>query len=300
MARRLHYFPMLVNEIKRHFGSISRSAAVAESQIEDFGDDLGFPRRSLSVSPISSRSGSFSESGNNTNNTNTNNNSNNPSALPYWWFTCKFNENDLIVPLHLPIGLIYDLISALKGGEKALPWKLEFHLSHTPSIIQTSNSSVLKSVISYTPTPFLDEPSLVSIYFSALKEADHLRSGSAKNVMNLTRSEQLQLWDALKGGECDRFWRINQKLISCNPKSIPIKFWFIATDEIVARFQFPVADLSVNLKILLESEFPDQFDRIKTALLHGVSLPFTVTLEELNYNWNYADNFLQIILIVDK
>lgn len=274
--------PMLVNEIKRHFGSFTEN----REESAEFEFDDRSSRRSLSVSPISGRSGSCASA------TNSNDNSNTVAlSCPFWWFTCKFNENNLLVPLHLSIGLIYDLVNSL--NDIVIPWKLEFNLSNRAPHTNSHYSSLLDASIAYTPFP--DESALSSFYFSTLKEADHLRSGSAKNVMNLTRSEQLQLWEALRGGEFDRFWRINQKLISAAPRNVPIKFWIIDPDGQVSRFQFPITYPSTSLKSLLESEFKFEIER---AVSHGVDLPFDVTLEELNYNWNYADNFLQIILII--
>ena len=271
MGRRLAYFPMLINEIKRHFGSICREAP---------SDDDNFERSPSSKSVI--------------------------VGGPFWWFTCKFdekeggeNENEnqsLIIPLHFPIGLIFDLVTVFNGreGSRNLPWKLEFHIS-TTNDISTNYSVFTGDVTNYLPFP--DESSLSSFYFSNLKEADHLRSGSARNVMNLTRAEQLQLWDAFKGGEYDRFWRNNQKLLDgpSRPRSIPIKFWLFHATEIF-RFQFPVTNPALTVDSLLKTEFPNI--KITRAILHGVDLPMeTVTIEELNYNWNFADNFLQIILI---
>lgn len=287
MARRLVYFPMLVNEIKRHFGSFFRSNNRDEPADFEFDDrDSSFSRRSLSASPISSRSASTISSAEGLSSVAIN-------CPSFWWFTCKFEENDLMIPLHFPIGLIYDLINCLRGNPLQIPWKLEFNLSNkSPVLTNSYYSTILDSSIIYTPFP--DESCMTSFYFATLKEADHLRSGSAKNVMNLTRSEQLQLWESLKGGEFDRFWRINQKLIGSNlPRSVPIKFWVITPELQVTRFQFPISS-NQSLKSLLETEF-NSF-AVKTVLLHGVDLPLDVTIEELNYNWNYADNFLQIIL----
>lgn len=287
MSRRLLYFPMLVNEIKRHFGSIYRSTAEQSGEEEDNFEDSRFTnpfQRSMSVSSLSSKS--RESSGVILNNSS------------FWWFSCKLNENDLIIPLHLPVGLIFDLVSLYKAD--ILPWKLEFHISNSSPNISIVNP-VICNILNYTAFP--DESSLSSFYFSSLKESDHLRSGSARNVMNLTRSEQLQLWEALRGGECDRFWRINQKLVSSNamPRSVPIKFYLKrdSSPELV-RFQFPVALPSSapsqpTLKHLFDSEFPSL--AIKRVLLHGVCLPLHVTLDELNWNWNYADNFINMIVL---
>lgn len=276
MARRLLYFPLLVNEIKRHFGSISRGV------VEAGGAGL---QESSSVSSLrSSRSLQCEKT---------------TSAVTSTWFTCKFNDETLVIPLHLPIGLIFDLVAVRNTDNNtthSLPWKLEFHISNTKTPADTLNPSPHFPLEHYAP--FADESHLSGFYFSALKEADHLRSGSAKNVMNLSRAEQIQLWESLRGGECDRFWRINQKLIGNSVvKSVPIKFWICNNDKgALSRFQFlvPYTNPSKFLHELLSEEFARSFKRI---LLHGVDLPTNVTLEELNCNWNYADNFINLLLV---
>lgn len=278
MARRLLYFPMLVNEIKRHFGSITRT----EIKQKDFFElSVAESSTSFSESSASFHSNKSSQQ--------------NISTEQNWWFTFKFNEKDCLIPLHLPIGLIFDLLMC--SGTVTLPWKLEFHISH--ELTGPLEQNFISQVLNYSQLP--DESALTCFYFSSLKESDHLRSGSAKNVMNLSRAEQLQLWEALKSGECEKFWRINQKLISISStKSVPIKFWvFEPSKSKFSRFQFPIIqqDLSISLKQVLQIEFSNLFiDKIENVCLHGISIPLNIKLEELNYNWNYSDNFINIII----
>lgn len=291
MARRLLYFPLTVNEIKRHFGSISRSPK--EPEASNITANITANTNSFSLSNSSSYQASSHESL--------------PSSVAQstqqhlTWFTCKINEKDLVLPLHLPIGLLYDLVSAFKGESENcyLPWKLEFHISTTSPPTYTTN--LLSQVVNYTPFP--DESQLSSFYFSTLKEADHLRSGSARNVMNLSRAEQLQLWESVKGAEFERFWRINQKLLAGTSRSIPIKFWICELGTFkMTRLQFPVTiqQQSCTLKDLLISEFSELFvTKLKQICVHGVQVPLSITLEELNYNWNYSDNFIHILLIIN-
>lgn len=294
MARRLLYFPLMVNEIKRHFGSISRSP----KETETANLLSGVPPSSLSFSNSASCQASSQESL-----------STAQSISHVTWFTCKINdEKNLIIPLHLPIGLLYDLISTFKTQKENcscfLPWKLEFHIStSSPPISSQDSINLLEQVVNYTPFP--DESQLSSFYFSSLKEADHLRSGSARNVMNLSRAEQLQLWESVKGAEFERFWRINQKLIAntSGTRCIPIKFWICELKNLkMTRLQFPVPFNSTStLKDLLISEFSEKFvtEQLKQVCLHAVQVPLSITLEELNWNWNYSDNFIHILLIIN-
>ena len=284
MARRLLYLPLTVNEIKRHFGSISRTSKESEttSALFSFSNSANLPASSQeSLAATSTQSASI-------------------TSTHVTWFTCKVNEEGLILPLHLPIGLLYDLVSCF-NKESNLPWKLEFHISSSsPSPTLSNDSNLLAQVVNYTAFP--DESHLSSFYFSNLKEADHLRSGSARNVMNLSRSEQLQLWESVKGSEFDRFWRINQKLITPgNAKNIPIKFWICQRGAFkITKLQFPIQANLKTLKDLLISEFSEKFvqEQLHEICLHGIQIPLTIELDELNFNWNYSDNFINILLIL--
>lgn len=288
MARRLLYFPLLVNEIKRHFGSISRTLISETNNISFSNSEASRESVSLSIQSQQSQTQQTVQCAQST----------------QYAFTCKVNEKDLILPLHLPIGLLYDLVSSFKD-ESALPWKLEFHIfsSSSPSPSTSNDSNLLNQVIN-----FPDEQQFSSFYFSNLKEADHLRSGSARNVMNLSRSEQLQLWESVKGSEFERFWRINQKLIvnGGSSRSIPIKFWICDRANFkITKLQFPIPPAAANqttLKDLLISEFSEQFVNenlsLSSVCLHGIRVPLTIHLDELNYNWNYSDNFINILLLL--
>lgn len=305
MARRLLYFPLLVNEIKRHFGSISRSTSLKENeQMHSIANSLTASQESF-VSQSTNSSNNF-------NTLNTSNTSNTPNSQPInshtSWFTCKINEKDLILPFHLPIGLIYDLINCFKN-ESNLPWKIEFHLAQNG--IKSGNCSDLLAQVLFFP----DESQLSSFYFSSLKEADHLRNGSAKNVMNLSRAEQLQLWDSVKGSDFERFWRINQKLIPNTTneiKTVPIKFWICDKNSLkITKLQFPITITITNsndqeakkntLKSLLSAEFSEDFvqTKLKGIISHGIrNIPSSILLDELYYNWNYPDNFINLILLI--
>ncbi|KAG0304912.1 autophagy protein 5 [Linnemannia gamsii] len=45
-------------------------------------------------------------------------------------------------------------------------------------------------------------------------EADYLRNGSTKKVMNMSKSDQTQLWEGLWSKSYDQFWGMNQRLVS--------------------------------------------------------------------------------------
>lgn len=74
-------------------------------------------------------------------------------------------QYESIVLKNLPLGLLYDLY----GGE--LPWKLE--------VVEGSDYKVRDA------------------WLNSLKEAEFLRTGSARGVMSLSRAETESLWDGI-------------------------------------------------------------------------------------------------------
>lgn len=290
--------PLLVNEIKRNFGSLARSGTRNGNFILD---DEAFNSSSLNSSRSNSPTGTNTPT-TPTPTTPTTTTTNTPC------FTCKLNTQNLVLPLHLPIGLIYDIYRTFVTNQNneinctdcTLPWKIEFH----PSSPLNNQNNLLFPV-----QTLIDETSLTSIYFSALKEADHLRSGSARNVMNLSRAEQLQLWESLKAGDFERFWKINQKIISpiqSETRSIPIKFWICQPRQSkLSRLQFPIQVSSQlkTLKQLLESEFTPFFlaENLICLSCHGIRFSLDavnqISLDELNLAWSYGDNFINLLLV---
>ena len=86
-------------------------------------------------------------------------------------------------PLHwqLPIGVLFDLLAGTEAAESELPWRLTVHFQAFPS------GTLLRS------SPKEAEQLLLN----ALKEACHLRCGSALPVMSLPPEAQAQMTAAL-------------------------------------------------------------------------------------------------------
>lgn len=82
---------------------------------------------------------------------------------------------------HYPVGLLFDL----KTNAAELPWCITLHFKDLPL------SQILQK-----PTP----ETVQDMFMSMVKEADFLRNGSTKKVMNLTKRDQTQLWQSLAAG----------------------------------------------------------------------------------------------------
>ena len=282
---RLSYLPLLIPQIRRHFGSFVHQASAnvnssprhAPSEFDDFEEKrLSQASRSRSASSL--------------------------NALNLdGFFTAVFGEERIALPWHLPIGLLFDLNCSfhhLSNPHKTqetfsalLPFKITFHLSTNAHLFAQERLPLLQ-----LPAQIPLEEALTSVYFAALKESDYVRCGSAKNVMNLSRAEQMQLWESLKTGQFDRFWRTNVKLTGFVAKAVPVKIWLLLADGQLQRFALSVRfDENLTLKEWLSAEFGE--DGKGSVLCQGIFVPDNVKMHELFCSFCYADNFLQLILI---
>ncbi|KAF6767446.1 Autophagy-related protein 5 [Kalmanozyma brasiliensis GHG001] len=79
-----------------------------------------------------------------------------------------------------------------------LPWNIRLRLSKPPVDRLHSNSGL---------------ESCKASFMSMIKEADFVRYGSTKKVVNLRKQEQDTLWDGVTSHDYDLFWSIANKLV---------------------------------------------------------------------------------------
>ncbi|PWZ01548.1 peptidase M22, glycoprotease [Testicularia cyperi] len=79
-----------------------------------------------------------------------------------------------------------------------LPWKIKLRIGKPPADKLHSNAGL--------------EPCKTS-FMSMIKEADFVRYGSTKKVVNLRKQEQDSLWDGIVNNDYDLYWGIAQKLV---------------------------------------------------------------------------------------
>lgn len=133
-------------------------------------------------------------------------------------FASKGGENDEMwleyngTPLkwHYPIGVLFDLYAT----GSPLPWSIQVHFRNFPAdkLVRLNG-----------------EDAVQTHFFSMIKQTDYLKNGSTKKVMNLSKNDQLQLWESLRTNQFDKFWAVNTQLISdanANPyKAVPLRIY---------------------------------------------------------------------------
>ncbi|SPO32259.1 related to ATG5 - protein involved in autophagy and the Cvt pathway [Ustilago trichophora] len=89
--------------------------------------------------------------------------------------------------------------AALNAAQPSrLPWKIRLRLSKPPVERLHSNSGL---------------ESCKTSFMSMIKEADFVRYGSTKKVVNLRKQEQDTLWDGVVSHDYELFWSIANKLV---------------------------------------------------------------------------------------
>ncbi|KDN37662.1 hypothetical protein K437DRAFT_251777 [Tilletiaria anomala UBC 951] len=145
-----------------------------------------------------------------------------PSALSKlsekdFWFECE----GMPLKWHWPIGLLYDCFlgssdrtrhvppaaSSLDDdcGPRAgpssyanLPWRIKLHIREPPMDKLYSSCGL---------------DGCRASFMSRIKEADFVRFGNTKRVVNLRRQEQDALWDGVIEQDFDKYWSVAAKLV---------------------------------------------------------------------------------------
>lgn len=160
------------------------------------------------------------------------------SAEPTGYFT----HDGIPLKPHLPVGLLYD-IHVLSTSDvdpkhkiKATPFTLTVHFS-SPAITNTNNqSSDAVSTLQVLPQTSL---SLHDAFINSTKEADFLRSGTAKPIMALSAVESQALWTATVANDLSTYAKIFASLLPGSGTSntqmpwrnIPLRIYLPATAE---------------------------------------------------------------------
>ncbi|KAJ3116023.1 autophagy protein 5 [Nowakowskiella sp. JEL0407] len=141
---------------------------------------------------------------------------------------------------------------------------------------------------------------------SMMKEADHLKYGSTKKLMSLSKQDQLSLWESIISDNHDRFWEVNKPLILSDslPKFIPLRI-YIDNQPVI---QDPVAPCDSTgrqlvlldvLRLLIPENFPADVDdptRLPKVIIHGIEPGLDVPFIWLSRNAIYSDGFLHIVI----
>ncbi|KAJ2367261.1 autophagy protein 5 [Coemansia sp. RSA 2610] len=217
---------------------------------------------------------------------------------------------------HYPAGLLYDMLVSNVDGEPLLPWSLTLHVRKFPvgKLIPQPSTQLMRDM-----------------FMAMIKEADFIRNGSTKRVMDLAKSDQMQLLDGLERHSFEKYFAIHSIIVpsqdskavtpakgrSTVPKAIPLRFYMLpGKEEQGAKpdiSQFHVSQLPVPLNkeggepttvadaFGLCYEIADTsssaFVTDCTCLCQGISIPWETPVTWLADNLFYADCFLHLVVV---
>ncbi|KAI5648190.1 hypothetical protein M9H77_34195 [Catharanthus roseus] len=115
------------------------------------------------------------------------------SALPPGADTVWFEYKGLPLKWYIPTGVLFDLLCA----EPERPWNLTVHFRGYPGNVLT---------------PCEGEDSVKWSFINSLKEAAYVITGNCKNVMNMSQSDQSELWRSILNGNLEAYLRVASKL----------------------------------------------------------------------------------------
>jgi len=221
---------------------------------------------------------------------------------------------------HLPLGLLYDVyvLSTQDAGPE--------HASSAPSpfslTVHFATDPEKHSMPDATPVVVHDS------FINSVKEADFLRSGTAKPIMTLSAQESKALWSSTQDNDLATFSKIHHALVPSagQIRNIPLRVYLPSPpDQDPSRAQIKVVQsqipptvpasgqtsaatlrggaagqpqtLGTALHQLVPTLFPSRRTPIlATPLLHGAPVPMGSHLEELVRWACYADGWLSVVV----
>ncbi|KAI9351909.1 putative autophagy protein [Pilaira anomala] len=190
---------------------------------------------------------------------------------------------------HYPIGLLFDLYSNLDS----LPWSLTLCFKDLPT-----------DILLLKPTP----ETMQDMFMSMVKEADFLRHGTTKKVMNLSKRDQSQLWQSLASDRYDDFWTVNRQLVEfsdSNLRNIPFRIYLPdncpVIQELISFYGDSEKEIVPTIETVLRKTVPELLDQetLETIsiIVHGIELPLDTPMNWAYENLSFADNFLHIVIL---
>ncbi|KAF9099824.1 autophagy protein 5 [Mortierella sp. GBA35] len=215
-----------------------------------------------------------------------------------------FDHEGTPLKWHYPIGLLFDIhglqaASRRKESMLPLPWRVTVHSQNFPGEKLIKNPT-LKSCQDY--------------FMSMIKEADYLRNGSTKKVMNMSKSDQTQLWDGLWSKSYEQFWEMNQKLVSNEgavARHLPIRIYLPENCPVIQELVSPFDehDQPRTLRQILHAAVPDLFPlkddpgstptTRASVLIHGIKPSLDTDASWAAQTMAYPDNFLHLVVVID-
>lgn len=230
--------------------------------------------------------------------------------------------DDVPLKWHLPVGLLYDIyaLSSLSpDSQLPLPFRLVLHFSDTSSKSPNGYINLIK------PEPVV----LHDSFINSVKEADFLRSGTAKPIMSLSAADSKALWSSTQSNDLEIHSRVYASLLPSQFRHIPIRVYlpsapnedptkaqikvlqshvppFITPASLnPAAQRMPVQGQPQTLGTALHTMLPNLFPSRRTPILgrpmlHGAVVPMSANLEELARWACYADGWLGIVVVMNS
>lgn len=115
------------------------------------------------------------------------------TTLPPGVDTIWFEYKGLPLKWYIPTGVLFDLLCM----EPERPWNLTVHFRGYPSNLLL---------------PCDGEDSVKWSFINSLKEAAYVINGNCKNVMNMSQTDQAELWGSVLNGNLESYRRVSSKL----------------------------------------------------------------------------------------
>ncbi|KAF9908085.1 autophagy protein 5 [Linnemannia zychae] len=149
---------------------------------------------------------------------------------------------------------------------------------------------------------------------SMIKEADYIRNGSTKKVMNMSKSDQTQLWEGLWSKSYDQFWGMNQRLVSNDgamARNLPVRIYLPENCPVIQDLISPIDEQGHprTLRQVLHAAVPDLFPLehnelnsapVASVLIHGVSPSLETDASWAAQTMAYPDNFLHLVVVFNS
>ncbi|BGO99910.1 Autophagy protein 5 [Rhodotorula toruloides] len=88
--------------------------------------------------------------------------------------------------------------SSLPPSDPTQPWKITLHLRDPPSDVLVVSNKIEDARVGF---------------MAMVKEADYIRSGNTKRVMNLRKERQDGLWEGVVQNNFDKYWSVGSRLV---------------------------------------------------------------------------------------
>jgi autophagy-related protein 5 len=227
--------------------------------------------------------------------------------------------DDVPLKWHLPAGLLFDiyaLSSQPPDSPLPLPFKLALHFSSPPN---GPGTNLIK------PDPIV----LHDSFINSVKEADFLRSGTAKPIMSLSAADSKALWSSAQANDLQTHAKLYRSLLPDTFRNIPLRVYLPSSpDHDPAKAQIKVLQEHVppfitasspspsaqraqtrgqpqTLGTALHTMLPNLFPSRRTPMLgrpilHGAAVPMGAHLEELARWASYADGWLGVVVVMNS